>query len=474
MNKKEFFDDNQKPLYRQIYDRFVKSIQSNVLIPGQRVPSIRTLASELQLSRNTVELAYSLLTEAGYLEARGPAGTIVSKKLAKLSIQENDIPPSQKVSHSLYDPLSDFSSKSHSPAPYQLGLPGLDLFPYKIWGNIYTRQLRQQNYFFSYPQAAGYQPLREAIASYLRVSRGLNCTSSQIFITAGYRGALNLISRTLMQPLDQVWIEDPCFPPSRQLLNEFGAELIPVPVDRDGMNISIGKELAPDARFALVTPAHQSPLGSALSTLRRAELLEWAQKSNAFIIEDDYDSEYRYNSRPLPVLASTESHNNVLYVGTFSKVLSPSLRLAYLVVPEPQLPRFNATCQTWQDGCSLLTQRVLTDFMQENHFSRHLRKTRAIYAKRRVMTINGLKEVFGERLKFEMPACGLHILAKLDDEENDIGIATRGRMHNLLIGALSARSSRKECGKGLILGFANVTSHEQALKQAKMLFQCFD
>ncbi|MBS9438253.1 PLP-dependent aminotransferase family protein [Photorhabdus noenieputensis] len=473
MNLTDFsLNDKNQPLYQQIYQRFVQSIQQGVLIPGQRVPSIRTLASELQLSRSTVELAYGILVETGYLEARGSAGTIVSIRLEKLQTSK---PATGRVFIQEDASVSLFTSGTEDlPRPYQLGLPALDLFPRKVWANLNTRHLRSQNHFLSLPQPAGYPPLREAIASYLQVSRGLSCVPQQVFITAGYKGALNLIGRTLIQPLDQIWIEDPCFPPSRQLLTNMGAELIPVPVDQDGLCVKIGKELAPKARFALVTPASQSPLGVSLSLERRVELLSWAKENNAFIIEDDYDSEYRYDGCKLPVLASAGSSDNVLYIGTFSKILSPSLRLGYLVVPMELLSCFNSACQTWQDGSPLLNQVVLSDFMKENHLSRHLRKTRAAYAIRRKMVIDSLRSVFGDRMYFDMPACGLHLLARLHHSENDVELVRRAKQYDISIGALSARAHQNDCGKGLLLGFANVTCYEQAMKQAQSLARLFD
>ncbi|PTU72341.1 PLP-dependent aminotransferase family protein [Chromobacterium haemolyticum] len=464
--------DDALPLYRQVYQRFIQAISQGSLTPGQRVPSIRALASELQVSRNTVELAYELLIGEGYLEARGQAGTVVSPRLAEVRMQQPrpaDAPAPRPAGLSLFDSASDWQ-----PLPYQLGLPALDLFPRKLWASLNTRQLRLQNRFLSYPQPAGYGPLREAIAAYLHLSRGLDCSPQQVFITAGYRGALNLIGRTLLRPLDQVWIEDPCFPPSRHLMAEMGAELVPVPVDRDGMQVAAAKERAPHARFALVTPAHQSPLGVSLSLVRRLELLAWAEHNNAFIIEDDYDSEYRYDGRPQPALASLGANDNVLYVGSFSKVLSPALRLAYLVVPKPLLTRFNAACHTWHDGCPLLNQGVVVDFMQEGHFIRHLRKMRSAYAQRRELVIASLRHEFGERMSFDVPACGLHLLARLNRSEDDIALAQRAKRERFGIAALSARALEADCGKGLLFGFANVATPEQAAQQARNLRLCLE
>ncbi|POZ63215.1 PLP-dependent aminotransferase family protein [Chromobacterium alticapitis] len=461
---------SELPLYRQVHQRFIRAIRQGILLPGQRVPSVRALASELQISRNTVEVAYDLLIGEGYLEARGQAGTVVSPNLNLERLQKqpeagsaSEAPP-RPANHSVYD-----AATHEKPLPYQLGLPALDLFPHKLWAGLNTRQLRLQSKMLTYPAPAGFQPLREAIAGYLHLSRGVDCSPQQVFITAGYRGAMTLLGRTLLRPMDEVWLEDPCFPPTRHLMAEMGAQLVPVPVDEEGMRVEEGKARALHARFALVTPAHQSPLGVSLSLKRRMELLAWAESHNAFVIEDDYDSEYRYDGQPLPSLSSLGASDNVLYVGTFSKVLSPALRLAYLVVPKRLVPRFNESCHTLNDGCPLLSQGVVVDFIKEGHFTRHLRKMRTAYAERRQMVIDSLLNEFGQRMNFSAPACGLHLLARLGSEEDDQLLAQRARERQFGVAALSARSMENDCGKGLLLGFANVATPEQAASLARGL-----
>ncbi|MDC9614511.1 PLP-dependent aminotransferase family protein [Xenorhabdus khoisanae] len=461
--------DISLPLYRQIYQRFVKSITQGILQPEQRVPSIRTLSSELKVSRSTIELAYTLLIEEGYLEARGQAGTVVSSQIAGIHLKSPAIlPPSEPETNN----LSLFNgAASTQPQIYQLGLPALDLFPRKLWNTLIAKHIRLQSKQMFYPQATGYPPLQEAIASYLQLSRGISCAPQQVFITAGYRGALTLIGRTLLKPQDQVWLEDPCFPPGYHLLMQMGAEIVPIPVDQHGICVSFAQERAPDARLALVTPTHQSPLGVSLSMERRQALLAWAEQNNAFVIEDDYDSEFQYESRPQPSLASLRSEN-ILYLGTFSKTLTPALRLAYLVVPPHLLPLFNTTCQIWHDGCPLLQQAVVADFIQEGHFTRHLRNMRTAYTQRRQIVTESLKHVFDTRLQFDIPASGLNLLARVEHHEDDIALAQRAREHQFGIAALSARSLGSDCGKGLLFGFANQTTQEEALKHAQNLQQC--
>ncbi|MBI0329633.1 MocR-like pyridoxine biosynthesis transcription factor PdxR [Burkholderia plantarii] len=456
---------SEDPLYRQIYERFRRAIANGTYAPGARVPSVRNLASELQISRSTVELAYDLLIGEGYLVARGQAGTIVSPSLAPQQVRDS----LQRAGTARPVARTPDAAMESSPPPFQLGLPALDLFPHKLWASLVTRQARVQGRLFAYPNPAGYQPLREAISAYLHISRGLDCSPEQVFVLPGYRGVTGLLSRTLLRPLDELWLEDPCFPPSRYLFAEMGARIVPVPVDKDGLSVAKGKELAPHARFALVTPAHQSPLGVPLSLARRLELITWAQQSNAFIIEDDYDSEFRYDGRPLPALASLVATGNVLYVGTFSKALSPALRLAYLVVPKPLVARFNEACARLHDGCPVLIQGVTADFINEGYFARHLKKMRAAYSQRREMVIDSMRATFGGRMQYEDMPCGLNLIASLDDGEDDRLLAQRAKSRNLAVEPLSGRYIEAPPKKGLLLGFANVKSEEQALALAREL-----
>ncbi|MFD2405653.1 PLP-dependent aminotransferase family protein [Azorhizophilus paspali] len=349
---------------------------------------------------------------------------------------------------------------------YQLGLPALDLFPHKLWSSLSSRQMKLQSKMLSYPTPSGYPPLRESICAYLQLSRGVDCSSEQVFITAGYQGALNLLGRTLIKHSDEVWIEDPCFPPSRHLLRQMGARLVPVSVDKEGIRVDDGKARAARAKFALVTPAHQSPLGVTLSLKRRLDLVAWANDNNAYIIEDDYDSEYCYEGRRVPALASLTSHGDFLYLGTFSKVLSPSLRLGYLVVPKNLITVFDDACHQLNGGCPILSQGVIADFMQGGYFARHLRKMRTAYAQRREMVIESLTAEFGSRINFNTPATGLHLLARLAPDENDQLLAKRARDNGFGIAALSPRSIEHDCGKGLLLGFANVATPQQAASMA--------
>jgi GntR family transcriptional regulator/MocR family aminotransferase len=327
------------PFYRQIYDRFRGAITSGLLKPGDRIPSARALTQELGLARGTIDTAYSLLAAEGYIQARGQAGTIVTPGLKPRTLAASAPPPSTSG-------IAAAGFRPDSILPFQMGLPALDAFPRKIWARLGARCVRaMQASEMVHPPVYGLPALRSEIAAYLHVSRGISCSPSQVFVTSGYRQTIALIGHALLKAGDRVWLEDPGYPPTRELLKHMQLEAVAVPVDGEGMLVASGIKAAPRARAAVVTPAHQSPLCVSLSLPRRLALLDWAARNKAWIVEDDYDGEYRYVSRPLPALKSLDRDGRVLYAGTFSKVLFPGMRLAYLVVPESEVERFEQTSQ---------------------------------------------------------------------------------------------------------------------------------
>ena len=336
---------SSEPIYRQIYWRFRGAISDGLLAPGDRIPAARALAKELGLARGTIDTAYSLLTAEGYLLSRGQAGTVVAPGVSGRK-------PSARTEHPFNATASASIRHKAAVLPFQMALPALDAFPRKIWSQIGARCVRATRIpDMANPSVLGLESLRTAIATYLQVSRGITCSPAQVFITSGYRNTLALIAHTLLKPGDRVLVEDPGYLPTRQLLAHLQIKVAPVPVDQDGMQVAQGVSSAMDARAAVVTPAHQSPLCVSLSLPRRLELLEWASRQQAWIIEDDYDGEYRYVSRPLPALKSLDRDGRVLYAGTFSKVLFPGIRLSYLVVPPAQVERFEHVSETFLGGC---------------------------------------------------------------------------------------------------------------------------
>jgi GntR family transcriptional regulator/MocR family aminotransferase len=320
----------------------------------------------------------------------------------------------------------------------------------------------------------GYAPLRDAIVSYLAVSRGIRCHAGQVIITSGFLGALGLVTRAFLQPGDEVWFEEPGYFFARDALETAGARVIPTPVDSEGLDVTEAAKRAPGARFVYVTPAHQAPLGVSLTLPRRLALLSWAARSKAWIIEDDYDSEFRYGSRPLPALKSLDEAGRVLYVGTFSKVLLPGLRLGYLVVPEAEVDRVKRVRQLLYGGQPALMQTVVADFMSEGHFGRHIKRMRALYEERRASLANALTKVFADRLTLQLQAGGMHLIGRGPTLKGDRDLVARAKAHGLAPSALSfwyANPGRSE--HGLLLSFTNITS-ANALEAATRLRRALD
>jgi GntR family transcriptional regulator/MocR family aminotransferase len=347
--------------------------------------------------------------------------------------------------------------------PLQMGLPALDAFPRRLWTRLGTRCVRAaQMSDMVYPAAHGLEALRGAIATYLQLARGINCSPSQIFVTSGYRNTLELIVHALLQPGDRVWVEDPGFPPTQLLLQHTNISVTPVPVDEEGLIVAQGIATASRARAAIVTPAHQSPLCMSLSLPRRLALLEWASKNKAWIVEDDYDGEYRYVGRPLPALKSLDRDGHVLYAGTFSKVLFPGIRLAYLVVPEAQIERFERISQIFSGGGPQLTQAIVTDFLTEGHFARHIQRMRKLYGERRKAAATGLEQVLGAHMRIEPQQGGMHLILSMRRGGSDRSLAERIRGHGMYAQALTDWSIAKRVQPALLIGFTNIDSETTA------------
>ncbi len=449
-----------EPFYRQIYDRICGAIATGVLKPGDRIPSARAMAMELGLARGTVDMAYSLLSAEGYILARGQAGTIVTPELEPRA-RMSRIPPTHPVRPSTFRPDSIL--------PFQMGLPALDAFPRKIWAQLGARSVRAtQPFSMVHPSVFGTQALRTEIAAYLQVSRGISCSPSQIFVTSGYRHSLELISHALLRAGDQVWVENPGFPPTRELLSRLNVRPVAVSVDVEGMVVAEALARAPRARAAVVTPAHQSPLSVSLTLPRRMALLDWAAQNEAWIIEDDYDGEYRYVSRPLPALKSLDRDGRVLYAGTFSKVLLPSLRLAYLVVPEGQVERFEEIVQAFAGGSPELTQAIVTAFIQGGHFARHIQRMRKLYAERRNFTVAALGKVLGNQVSIDAQPGGMHLILRLADR-SDRALVAQMREKGLYAEALTDWTMTRDGASALLLNFTNVETTGMAESLAHRL-----
>lgn len=460
--------DAGAPLYRQLYDRIRAAIAAGTLGPGDRLPSARALAKELGVARGTVELGYSLLASEGFLVARGQAGTVVNPalQLATSSLAPpTETPPAQEAPDLLWRPQELL--------PFQMGVPAMDAFPRKIWARLGARYLRgMRPADLDYPPPHGLPALRSAIASYLQVARGIDCAAHQVFVTSGWRHSLLHVAHTLLRPGGHGWVEDPGYPPARQILRQFGIEPVAVTVDAQGMNVEHGMSRAPDAQVAVVTPAHQSPLSVSMSLPRRQALLDWAARHDAWIVEDDYDGEYRYASRPLPALASLDRNGRVLYAGTFSKVLYPGIRLAYLVVPAAQVAAFERTGRAlFAASTPTMTQALVADFIAEGHFARHIQRMRRLYAERRAATIAALERGLAGRLRVQPAPGGMHLVLRLPGDCTDRPLADQLLAEGFAVQPLSRWRAGDSGESALLLSFTNCASAEQAQRLGALIRQ---
>ncbi|MGK3226446.1 PLP-dependent aminotransferase family protein [Enterobacter soli] len=446
-----------KPGYHDIYTRYRDNITRGVLKPGDKVPAIRVLAEELKVARKTVETAYAILTGEGYLVSQGARGTRVNPDL----LLPGHNAPAEQATGTLPESLISQRERSGFLRP---GIPALDSFPYKKWlllAGQATRSMRQEEMLN--PPVLGWYPLRQAIARYLNISRGLSCTAEQVLITSGYSGSLRLILDTLASRSDKVVFEDPGYFMGQQLLKRIVPRLHTVPVDRSGMDTGYLLRHHHDARFAIVTPSHQSPLAVTLSLPRKQQLLDWASQNEAWIIEDDYDGEFHYTRKVLPSLKSLDQHDRVIFMGTFSKTIMPSLRMGYVVMPASTVAAFTDCADIVASGQPILTQKILTAFLNEGHFFRHLKKMRALYQTRRDWMISALREVYGDLFFTEQNDGGMHIVAFLSKGSSDRDVARCWQQHQLQVNALSEwyRGSGKRYG--LVMGYNNVRTYQEAL-----------
>jgi len=438
--------------------------------PGDRLPSARALAVQLRVARGTVDAAYELLQGEGYIIARRPSGSIVSPALKikrdARGFKPRDLLPLAAKPH---ERLANRKPTPDIQRPFQIGLPAFDMFPRKLWSRTATRCARSFTAGdMNYPDPRGHLPLREAIASYVTISRGITCDPEEVLVTNGYQGALDLVAHTLLRSGDMAWFEDPGYFRARAVLEAAGINIVPIPVDGLGLNVQEGLRRAPRARAAIVTPAHQQPLGVALSLERRIELLSWAKSVGAWIVEDDYDGEFHYIGRPLSALKSLDRYGRVIYAGSFSKVLFPSLRLGYLIVPESVVRILTDANHLRMASLPIFNQAVVASFMIEGHFARHLKRMRDLYTTRRTSLARALSKVFGDRISVELRPGGMHLIARVCSSHRDVDLAQLAMENGFAVGALSSHAIAKSGGQGLLLGFTNI-SEADALENCQRL-----
>jgi GntR family transcriptional regulator / MocR family aminotransferase len=455
---------SRTPLHRQIYDAYRANILSSKLNAGQQVPSTRALSAELGISRIPVLEAYSQLLAEGYFEARPGAGTFVSRSLPdEIPCQFGDSRPAEGGSRILSRraPSADWRMRGpwvHSSGAFSVGQLAFDHFPFQVWSTLVARQARKvSSNSMNYSDALGYPEFRAAIAHYLRTARGVHCDSQQIMIVSGSQQGLDICTHVLTDPGDAVWIEEPGYEPQRRILAMADCRPVPVRVDEEGLNVAAGLKRSPRARAAYVTPSHQFPLGAVMTASRRLQLLDWAHKANAWIVEDDYDSEYRYESMPIPSLQGLDNGSRVIYIGTFSKTVFPSLRLGYMAIPPDLVDRF-AAVRSVRDICAPhFFQATLTEFIEQGHYARHVRKTRLLYKERRGTLVEALRRAFESRLQILGADAGMHLVVTLPPGLNDVQISLRAAEAKLWLWPLSTTYAGKSVRQGFILGFGSTS-----------------
>jgi GntR family transcriptional regulator/MocR family aminotransferase len=457
---------SETPLYRQISMWFEKAIASGKLQPGQRVPATRALAKELKVSRISVLGAYKLLIEGGYLQTFVGAGTCVSVSIpdALLSPAAESRPGASAVGpqSTAKRTVSRRALGMGGPARAWMqrcrGCTNLEQFPMAVWSKLLSRHIRKVSPdIMGYGDPMGYGPLREALAEFLGAFRAVKCDASQIMVTTGGQQALQIASLALLDPKDSAWIEEPCYPGTLRALQAAGARPIPVPVDESGLNVEWGIARGKNARAAFLTPSHQMPLGVTLSAPRRVELLAWAARAGAWIIEDDYDSEYRFKGGPSATLQGLDSDGRVIYVGTLTEAMFPALRLGYLVIPQDLIQSFlDVRHATDTLATSVLYQMAMTDFIREGHFSRHLRRMREIYGEARTALAAAIAAPVADLLEIVGDAAGTQLLALLPPGVDDVEIATKCPKTSATIYSLSECYMNPPQRGGLMVGYANL------------------
>ena len=443
-----------------VFERLRQGILNGTLPAGARLPPTRALASELGVARQTVVLAYERLAAEGYVRARTGSGTYVSTDLPDAA------PTAARPPRTAANPLSARGLRlASTPATAVTrddglgtllagGIPAPDLFPAQAWARCAARALKQPGDALTrYPPPQGLPALREQVAAHLAATRGLVADPDHVIITSGTQQALRSAAELLIDPGDAVWVEDPGYIAGRGALLAADATLVPVPSDTEGLNVAAGIAAAPTARLVLVAPSHATPLGGALPIGRRLALLDWAERAGSWVLEDDCDSEFRWEGRPLPPLASLDRHGRVIYCGTFSKTLSPALRVGFVVVPAPLVEPFVRLRTLMDRGTTAFNQAILADFMHEGLLAPHIRRVRTEYARRRIALLAAMDRHVTLAQPIAAPG-GLHMVARLREDANESSVVTACRGRGLAVSPLGAYFSGQPTMKGIVIGFA--------------------
>ena len=462
-----FIERDGESLQVSIAEALRAAIERGQLRPGAQLPSSRDLARQLGVARGTVVAAYEQLVAEGYIRGVPGAWTRVMDTLPErwMASRQGGAAGETAQRRVTLSARGARMSRTHFPVgflppprPFRPHTPAVDAFPFAIWGRLMAKHARS-----SRPDRLrdadvhGHRPLREAIAEYMGQYRGVSCSSEQVLITAGTQQNLDLAARLLLDEGDAAWMEDPGHFGARDVLRAAGARVVGIPVDESGLQVAAGIAAAPEARLAYVTPARQSPLGAVLSVDRRLRLLEWAHRASAWILEDDYDCEFRYNGRPLPALQALDRQGAVIHSGTFTKTMFPGLRVGYLVLPQGLVEPFTAALSIVARYTPLLPQLALTDFIVERHFARHLRRMRVLYAERREALMAALDSELGGLVEVVGTSAGLEVVALLPPGMNDRFVSKLALEMQVEVMPLSSYAVERGSRGGLVLGFAAVS-----------------
>ena len=462
---------SRRPVSTQLYSALRDRIVAGDLAPGDRLPASRTLARDLELSRTTVIEAFDRLTSEGLIESRVGSGTFVSAALrAERPMPVAPVegaraaPREPRLSRAMTHAVQRFSDRQRLPSSaraFTTALPAFDAFPMAQWARLSAKHWRaDRGDAMGYGDPYGHSQLRRAIASHLRANRGISCDAEQIFIVGGAQQAFHLIGSILLNPGDKVWFENPGAIGARNSLIASGAELVPVPVDGEGLRVDDGLALAPRFRLAFVTPSHHQPLGSVMSLERRFALLQAAARANAWIIEDDYDGEFFFGGRPLPTLKSVDATGLVIYVGTFSKSLFPSLRLGFILAPPGLVDILRTVMSKFLQGVPSFSQAVVAEFIDEGHFASHIRRMRKIYAERHDALCDAANRKLDGLLDVVRSDSGLHTIGHLRNDVREADVSRAADARNITASPIARFSIAPAGVNGLVLGFGGVTPQQ--------------
>jgi GntR family transcriptional regulator/MocR family aminotransferase len=456
-------------MHRQLYSTFRSAILDGGFAPGTRLPSTRALADDLGVSRTTVLQAFERLVSEGYATARSGAGTRVATSLNTTAHRRSAIrvegrgaraperdPRLSRASQAMID---EFKSPRppHRMVPFALGYPAIDEFPVALWARLIGRLWRTRaSEMLSFTDIRGYPPLREAIAHYVMTARGVRCTAEQVIVVNGAQHGIDLMARVLLDPGDAAWVEEPGYRPVRAALRASGAQIVRVPVDEHGLDVREGERRAPHARLAFVTPSYQAPLGVTLTLERRLALLDWAARADAWVLEDDYNGEYRYDTDPIPAVHALDRAGRVIYIGTFSKTVAPGLRVGYLVLPLSLVDAVTRARLASDLHTPVPEQAVFAEFLAGGHFARHIRRTRDLYRERQKNLLELAPEMTGGLLDVRPAPAGMRLLGLLPRGVDARAVSWAAAERGVLVTPLSrsAPASMMDGREGLLLGYA--------------------